>query len=247
MSRLDGKTAVITGGTSGMGAATAKLIIERGGRVLVTGRSHASVDQARLNLGTSALAVKSAMDSTVELDALRELIAKHFGEIDFLFLNAGVTRAAPVGAMTEADYDLVMAVNTKGSYFTLQRLAPLIKRGGAVVITTSVANVKGLPMSSVYAASKAALRSMTRSFARELLPQGIRVNAVSPGPIDTSILEKSMSAEAAAAAKKHFRDSNPMQRLGQADEIARAALFLAFEATFTTGAELPVDGGASQL
>jgi len=144
-------------------------------------------------------------------------------------------------------YDELFAVNAKGSYFTVQKLAPLMNEGGAVVFTTSVANVRGFPMISAYSASKAALRSMARSLACELLPRGIRVNAVSPGPIDTGILEKSMPKEAADQTKHQMSESNPMKGLGRPEEVAKALVFLAFDATYTTGAELVVDGGASQL
>jgi NAD(P)-dependent dehydrogenase (short-subunit alcohol dehydrogenase family) len=144
-------------------------------------------------------------------------------------------------------YDEVLAVNAKGPYFTVQKLAPLMTEGSGVVLTTSVANVKGLPMVSAYAASKAALRSMTRGLARELLPRRIRVNAVSPGPIDTGILNRSLPAEAVEPTITQMREANPMKRFGRPEEVAKAVAFLAFEATFTTGAELAVDGGTSQL
>lgn len=140
-----------------------------------------------------------------------------------------------------------MAVNVKGPYFTVQKLVPLLAEGGGVVLTTSAANVLGLPMLSAYAAGKAALRSMTRSLARELLPHGVRVNAVSPGPIDSGILEKSMPKEAAEQTKAQMAADSPMRRMGTTAEVARAAVFLAFDATYTTGAELAVDGGGTQI
>ena len=149
--------------------------------------------------------------------------------------------------MSEEAYDQLLAVNAKGPYFAVQRLAPLIVEGGAVVVITSVADALGIPMISGYAASKAALRSMVRSFARELLPRGIRVNAVSPGPIDSGILEKSMPPEAAERTREQMTGENPMGRFGRPEEVARAMAFMAFDATYTTGAELVVDGGATQL
>jgi len=169
------------------------------------------------------------------------------GTVDLLFANAGITRFAPFEAMTEALFDELFTVNAKGPYFTVQKFVPVMADGGAVVLTTSVANVKGLPMVSAYAATKAAVRSMTRSLARELLPHNIRVNAVSPGPIETGILEKTMGKDAAHQAKEQMRANNPMQRFGDPEEIARAVAFLAFDATFSTGCELAIDGGVSQL
>lgn len=164
-----------------------------------------------------------------------------------MFLNAGATRFATLEQTTAGIYDDLFAVNTKAPYFTVQKFAPLMAVGSAVVLTTSVANVKGLPQVSAYAASKAALRSMTRTLARELLDRGIRVNAVSPGPIDTPILERSMPPEAAQQTRAELTESNPMKRFCHPDEIAKAVMFLAFDATYTTGAEVPIDGGASQL
>lgn len=170
-----------------------------------------------------------------------------FATIDALFVNAGVTRLAPFEDTSEELYDEMLAVNAKGPYFTVQRLAPLLAPGSGVVLTTSVANVLGIPMISAYAASKAALRSMTRTLARELLQHEIRVNAVSPGPVDTGILDRSMPAEAAAQTKSQMTAENPMLRFGSAEEVAKAAAFLALDATYTTGSELAVDGGGSQL
>jgi len=149
--------------------------------------------------------------------------------------------------VTEAAYDQMFAANAKSAYFTVQKLAPLMAEGGAVVFVTSVANVMGLPMISAYAVSKAALRSMARLMALELLPRGIRVNAVSPGPIDSGVLYKMMPKEAADQTIKQMTEQNPMKRFGRPEEVARAMVFLAFEATFTTGAELAVDGGGSQI
>lgn len=162
-------------------------------------------------------------------------------------MSAGISRAASVEETSEELYDEVFDVNVKGPYFTIRRPAPLMTEGSGIVLATSVSNVKGLPMNSVYAASKAALRSLARTFARELLPRGVRVNAVSPGPVDTGILDRSLPAEAAEAANRQMRDNNPMGRFGTPGEVAAAVLFLAFEATLTTGSELAVDGGVSQL
>lgn len=247
MGKYDGKTVVITGGTTGIGLATAEYLLAAGARVLVTGRTKARLDAARGKLGSGATVVDSDTASLPDIDALAGRVKNELGTLDMLFVNAGISRAAPFGATPEAMYDEVLAVNAKGPYFTVQKLAPLMTEGSGVVLTTSVANVKALPGVSAYAASKAALRSMTRGLARELLPHGIRVNAVSPGPIDTGILNRSLPAEAVEPTITQMREANPMKRFGRPEEVAKAVAFLAFEATFTTGAELAIDGGASQL
>lgn len=247
MEKYDGKTVVITGGTSGIGLATAEHLLHAGARVLVTGHTKTTLDAARETLGDGAIVVESDTASLPDIDALADRVRNEFGTLDMLFVNAGITRSAPLETMTEAMYDEVLAVNAKGPYFTVQRLAPLMSAGSGVVLTTSVVNVRGLPLTGAYAASKAALRSMTRTLATDLMARGIRVNAVSPGPIDTGILQRSLPASEAEAAISRFRETNPMGRFGRPEEVAKAVVFLAFEATFTTGAELPVDGGASQL
>ncbi len=247
MGRYDGKRAVITGGTSGIGLATAKLLLEHGARVLVTGRTRATLDAVSAELGEGAVVVESDAASLAAIEALADRVKSEFGAIDLLYINAGVTRFAPFESVTEELYDEVLEINAKGPYFTVQKLAPLISEGGAVVVTTSVANELGYPMISAYSASKAALRSMVRSLARELLPRRIRVNAVSPGPIESGILEKTLPPEAVDQTKQTMSAENPMQRFGRPEEVARAVAFLAFEATYTTGEELAVDGGGSQL
>ena len=247
MGQYDGKQAVITGGSSGIGLATAKLVIAQGGRVLVTGRTEAALASARKELGRDAIVVESDAASLADIDRLADRVKSEFGRFDLLFVNAGQTGFVPFDRMTEALYDQLLTVNAKGAYFAVQKLAPLMTEGSAVVLTTSIANVKGLALASAYSASKAALRSMARSLARELLPRGIRVNAVSPGPIDTPIIDKAAAKDVADQIKRQLREANPMKRFGRPEEVAKAVLFLAFEATYTTGAELAVDGGASQL
>lgn len=247
MSRYDGKRVVITGGTSGIGLAAAKLLVNDGARVLVTGRTKARLDLASEQLGPKAIVVKSDASSLYDIDALAARVKSELNTLDALLICSGQTRFVPFDSVTEETYDDLFAVNTKGSYFTVQKLAPLMNKGSAVVFTTAIANVLGNPMISVYSATKAALRSMVRSLARELLPRGVRVNAVSPGPIDTGILESAMPREAAARTKQQMSESNPMQRFGDPEEVAKALVFLAFEATYTTGAELAVDGGRTQL
>ena len=190
MERYQDKKVVIIGGTSGMGLATAKMLIDGGARVLVTGRSKAGLESAQKELGKDALVVSSDARSLTEIDALASRVKAEFDTFDLLFVNAGFSIRAPLENITEAIYDEMFNLNAKGPYFAVQKLTPLMNRGGAVVFTTSVANVKGMPGIAPYGAAKAALRSFARMLAVELLPREIRVNAVTPGPIDTPISAK---------------------------------------------------------
>ncbi|WP_405665996.1 SDR family oxidoreductase [Streptomyces sp. NBC_01166] len=247
MTTYDGKKIVITGGSSGIGLATARLFADGGAHVLITGRTRSTLDAALEQLGDKAVGVRSDAASLADIKALAGTVQERFGAVDALFVNAGVTESAPFDSTTEEMYDTLFDINTKGPYFTVQALAPLLRKGSGVVLTTSVVNVLGLDTLSVYSASKAALRSMTRTLARELLPHKVRVNAVSPGPTDTGILDRSVPADVAETIKDTYRSTNPMQRLGTSEEVAAAVAYLAFGATFSTGTEFPVDGGASQL
>jgi NAD(P)-dependent dehydrogenase (short-subunit alcohol dehydrogenase family) len=247
MERYEAKRVVIIGGTSGMGLATAKMLLDGGARVLVTGRSQTGLESAQQELGADAIVVSSDARSLTDIDALAIRVKAEFDTFDLLFVNAGFGTFAPFESTTESIYDEMFNLNAKGPFFAVQKLAPLINRGGAVVLTTSIANVKGMPGLAAYGAAKAALRSFARVLAAELLPRGIRVNAVTPGPIDTPIIDKAFpDKDAAAHLREQMIGMNPMKRLGTSDEIAKAVLFLAFDATYTTGAELPVDGGWSQ-
>ena len=248
MERYEGKKVVIIGGTSGMGLATAKLLIDGGARVLVTGLSKAGLDSAEKEIGQHAIVLASDARSLTDIDALASRVKSEFDTFDLLSVSAGFSIPTPLENVTSAVYDEMFNLNAKGPFFAVQKLAPLINRGGAVVLTTSIANIKGMPGNASYGAAKAALRSFARVLAAELLPREIRVNAVSPGPIDTPILEKAFPAEVVRTqVKEQILGMIPMTRLGTSEEIAKAVLFLAFDATFTTGAELPVDGGWSQL
>ncbi|NEA85590.1 SDR family oxidoreductase [Streptomyces sp. SID7958] len=247
MSEYSGKNVVITGGSSGIGLATAGLLAEGGARVVITGRSQAALDAALERLGPRVSAVRSDVSSLAQLDVLAARVGEELGSVDALFVNAGITRPTPLESTSEEVFDESFAINVKGAFFTVQKLAPLLSTGAGVVLTTSAANAVGLLGTSVYAAGKAALRSMARSLSTELLPRGIRVNAVSPGPVDTGILERTMAMEEAREFKEARMAENPMGRFGTPEEIARAAAFLAFDATYSTGIELVTDGGATQL
>ncbi len=249
MNRFEGKTALITGGTTGIGFATAKLFINEGARVIVTGRAAATIKSAQAELGDNAIVVRSDATSFSDMDALVAKVKETFGKLDVLFVNAGYGQWIPFEQVTEEVYDEMLNLNAKGPYFIVQKLVPLMPEGSSVVFTTSLANVKAVPALSAYGAAKAALRSMTRSLAGELSSRGIRVNAVNPGPIGaTDILQKvGMPKEAADQIYIQMAESVPMKRLGQPEEIAKAVAYLAVDATFTTGAEIPVDGGWSQL
>ena len=248
MERYKDKKAVIIGGTTGIGLATAKMLMNGGASVLVTGRSQAGLDSATKELGKGALVVSSDARSLTDIDVLASRAKAEFDTIDLLFINAGFSTFAPLESVTEAVYDDMFNLNAKGPFFAVQKLAPLITRGGSVVFTTSTANIKGMPMIAAYGGAKAALRSFARTFAVELLPQGIRVNAVSPGPTETPMVGKAFpNKEVAAQLMGQMTEAIPMKRFGKAEEVAKAVLFLAFDATFTTGVELPVDGGWSQL
>lgn len=246
MGRYDGKNVVITGGSSGLGLAAARYLVQQGARVMVTGRNQETLDDAARSLGDRGITVASDAGSLTAIDALATRVRADFGTIDALIVNAGIGSFDAFVDVTEETFDQVFAINTKGPFFTVQKLAPLLNRGSGVVLTTSIANQTGWDALSVYSASKAAVRSMARTLSRELLPRGIRVNAISPGSIDTGKLEKE-APEKAAALKAEFEASSPMQRWGHPDEFAPAVAFLAFDATFVAGIELVVDGGESQL
>jgi NAD(P)-dependent dehydrogenase (short-subunit alcohol dehydrogenase family) len=247
MDKYAGKKAVVIGGTHGMGLATVKALIEGGAEVLLTGRNERNLDAARRELGARAHVVRSDTTSMTDIDALGALVEKKLGQIDFVFINAGISELEPFDKVTEDSYDRQFAVNAKGAFFTAQRLAPLVRNGGSIVFTT-VADGPASGNLSVYAGSKAAVRAFARVMAAELVSKGIRVNTVGPGFIDTPTMGAAgLSAEERSAFKKLGDEITPMKRHGSADEVARAALFLAFDATFTTGIELAVDGGLQQI
>ncbi|MBC8103080.1 MAG: SDR family oxidoreductase [Cytophagales bacterium] len=241
-----GNKAVVVGGTHGIGLATVRALLEGGAEVLLTGRDAQNVLAAQQELGSRALVVQSDTGSMADIAALGALVAEKLGAVDFVHINAGIARLEPFDQVTEESYDTTFDVNTKGAFFTVQRLSPLVREGGSFVFTSSIADEGGTAGMSVYSASKAALRSLASGFAADLLPRKIRVNVVSPGFIQTPTLGVSgFSQEERTAFEKLGDEITPMKRHGTAEEVARAVLFLAFEATFTTGARLVVDGGLS--
>ncbi|PLR75436.1 short-chain dehydrogenase [Bacillus sp. V3-13] len=247
MSPYYGIKGVIVGGTHGIGFATAKALVAGGAQVMVTGSNPRKAKEAAHEFGERARVISSDITSMADIQLLHNEVENELGTIDFLHVNAGIALLEPYQEVTEDTYDRIFAVNTKGAFFTVQRLAPLIKERGSIVFTSSIADEGGSPGMSVYGASKAALRSLASGFAAELLPRGIRVNVVSPGFINTPTLGVTGFSEADRAAFMELGDRiTPMKRHGTPEEVAKAVLFLAFDATFTTGARLTVDGGLGQ-
>ena len=247
MTTYNGKKAVVIGGTHGMGLAMVQALLAGGAEVLLTGRNERNLDAVRRELGARAHVVKSDAASMADIDALPRAVTDKLGTVDALFVNVGVSELALFTDVTEAAFDRMFSVNTKGAFFTTQRLAPLLREGGAIVFTT-VTPCHGTPTMSVYFGTKGAVREFAKALAAEFLPRKIRVNSVAPGFTDTPTLGVAgFSAEERAEMMKIGDEVTPMKRHGTADEVARAALFLAFDATFTTGAELPVDGGLAQV
>lgn len=247
--RFEGQVVLVTGGNSGLGLASAKAFADEGAEVVISGRDRAKLDAAVAEIGTKAIGIVADVSRVPDIAALMREIESRKGRIDVLFANAGIARFASIDSVTEADWDGLMGTNLKGLYFTVQQALPLMRRGGAIVLNASLAASKGVPNASVYSASKAATRSLGRSLGAELVDRGIRVNVVSPGPIDTPIFETfATGADEVAATKRQWSDDNPMKRCGTAGEVARAVLFLAStEASYITGIELAIDGGAASF
>ena len=249
MNKLSGKIALITGGTTGIGLATAKLFQQEGARVIITGQSAANVAAAQKELGAQAWAVTSDTSNINQTSQLMEQIRAKYGRIDILFANAGIGKFAPVEQVSEEFFDSQFNINVKGLYFTVQKALPLIPDGGAILLNASVASKKGMAGGSVYSATKAAVRSFGRTMATELAPRRVRVNTISPGPIETPILSKAgLPAAAVQQMQAGMAQSVALKRLGHADEVARAALFLiSDDASYVLGVELFVDGGMAEL
>ncbi|MCE4557596.1 SDR family oxidoreductase [Roseateles cellulosilyticus] len=246
---LAGKKALITGGNSGIGLATAKLFLEHGAAVMITGRDEATLAAARASLGHDVLAERSDAGRLEDIDRLMVQAKARFEHLDVLVLNATGGSPVPIEFMTEAQFDAMNDVAFKGVFFAIQRALPLLRPGASIVVTTSLANQVGAPGFSAYGACKAAARSLVRTASLELAPRGIRVNAVCPGPVDTPGFGRwDVPREVVDAARADLTRRSPLQRFGTAEEIANAVLYLASPASsYVVGAELVVDGGFSQL
>lgn len=249
MKKLDGKVAVVTGGNSGIGLATAREFKQQGAKVVITGRDQQTLDDAKRELGNDVLAVRSDTSRLADIDKLFAVVREKLGTIDVLFINAGVGKFVPLESVTEEFFDSIMDINFKGAYFTIQKALPLLNDNASIVLNASINAYIGMPNTSVYAASKAALITLARTLSAELVDRGIRVNVVSPGPVATPIFGKlGIAADALDEVVKNVQTQVPMKRFGRPEEIAKAVLFLASDdASFLLGTEIVADGGMSQL
>lgn len=249
MSKFSGKTVVITGGTSGIGLATAEEFIEQGAKVIITSRRQGNIQKTVQKLGSRASGFVSDAGKTSDLWALKEEVQKHSESIDVLFVNAGFGKFNSLAETTEEEFDSQFNALVKGGYFTVQQLAPLVKEGGSIIFNTSVVTDIAMPGASVYGAAKSAVSYLNRSFANELKERNIRVNAVSPGPIGTNFFnEAGVPEEQQEQMAGQILSQVPMNRFGQPSEIAKTVLFLASDdASFITGHEIQVDGGMVQV
>lgn len=247
--KLEGKVAVVTGGTSGIGLAAAKRFAEEGAYVFITGRRQAELDAAVREIGANVTGVRGDVSNLADIDRLYEAVQQQKGHLDVLFANAGGGEFAPLGAITEAHFDKTFAINVKGVLFTVQKALPLLRDGSSIILTGSTTSVTGSPAFSVYSATKAAIRNFARNWILDLKERRIRVNTLSPGPIDTPGLhDLGGSEEQARQLKAHLISTVPLGRLGAPEEVAKAAVFLASEdSSFVNGVELFVDGGMAQI
>lgn len=249
MDKLKGKTVLITGGSSGIGLATAKLFRDEGARLAITGQDPDGLARAREELGSETLVIRSNAGNLADIESLMKQVDQHFKRLDVLFINAAVAKAASIEQVSETRFDEIMGINCKGMFFTIQKALPLFGNSASIIVTTSITNQLGSPNFSVYAASKAALRSLVQSLSLELIGRGIRINAISPGPIATPMFERfGLPADMVQAIKSEIEHKSPIKRFGTPEEIAKVALFLASDdSSYLVGGEIVVDGGMSLL
>ena len=249
MGKLQNKIAVITGGTSGIGLATAKLFHSEGATVLITALDKETLDTAKKEFGTEFDIVQVDVSHVTEIESLYRHVKSKYGMLDILFANAGISQFLPTELVDEPFFDNHFNINVKGVYFTVAKSLPLMNQGGKIMVTSSAASIKGMSGLSVYSATKAAVRSFVRVWAAELAPRQINVNSISPGPVDTPIFAKmKMGEEQMKELSAFILNSVPLHRFGQPEEIAKVALFLASDdASFLTGADIMADGGFSQI
>ncbi|MBB1139521.1 SDR family oxidoreductase [Myroides sp. WP-1] len=247
--KLKGKIALVTGGTSGIGKATAQLLSEQGAQVIITGRNQETVDLTVAEIGYNTIGLVSDAGSMNDLLNLNHLLRQYVTQLDIVFVNAGFGKYAPLEQIDEAHYNEMFDVLVKGTLFTVQQVVPLLQTDSSIILNTSIVTEIGMANSSVYSAAKAAVQSFTKTFAAELIPKGIRVNAVSPGPITTNYFDRSnLSAEQVAQFTSSFAPQVPMQRFGTAKEVAQVVLFLASsDSSFIVGTEVSVDGGFPKI
>jgi NAD(P)-dependent dehydrogenase (short-subunit alcohol dehydrogenase family) len=248
--KLHGKVALITGGNSGMGLATAQKFISEGARVIITGRRKEAVDIAVQQLGLNATGINGDVSNLSDLDALYREIKEKFGTLDVIFANAGIAEMRHISEVDEAHYDKIMNINLKGLYFTIQKALPLLSDGASIILNSAGAHSKGSENFSVYSAAKAGVRSLSRCFAVDLKSRNIRVNTLSPGPIDTPIMGKlGLPPETIEHMVTEMLPTMvPLGRMGESEDIANGALFLASrDSKFVTGIDLPIDGGLTQV
>ncbi len=247
MSKLTGKIALVTGGNSGIGLATAKRFVAEGATVFIAGRRQKELDSAVREIGGGVVAIQGDIANLADLDRMFATIREHSGHLDILFANAGIGEFVPLGQITEAHFDRIFGVNVRGTVFTVQKALPLMRDGGAIVINGSMVSIKGMAAFSVYAATKAALRSFARTWSMDLKGRGIRINVVSPGTVITPGY-KNLGDAQVNQIKESVAATTPLGRVGTTDEIASAVVFLASdESSYMTGADLFVDGGAAQV
>jgi NAD(P)-dependent dehydrogenase (short-subunit alcohol dehydrogenase family) len=249
MNRLDGKVAVVTGGSSGIGFATAQQFVEEGAFVFITGRRRPELDKAKDEIGRHVTTVQGDVSVSADLDRLFRTVAEEKGKIDVVVANSGLVDPQVFGRITEASFDRTFNVNARGTLFTAQKALPLMNDGGSIILVGSIAGHVGVEGYTTYSATKAALRSYARTWTKELKGRGIRVNVLSPGPIDTPIMDSQAdSKEGADAIRAAFASVIPLGRMGRPEEVAAAAVFLASdESSFCAGMELSVDGGMAQV